>query len=140
MSKKTEKVFHQEPPKNNMRENEHQIIRDYIYNWKMNLENGLKKAKDHVLKKSSSAMKKEFEELKELSEFDTMLKLSIDDFERELSKVSFSNFYNHCNIAVYRQFYMFCVSFSRYLKLLARNVLAYIQAIASVQMILMLFS
>ena len=58
-----EKVVHQEPPKNNMRENEHQIIRDYIYNWKMNLENGLKKAKDHVLKNSSSAMKKKFKEL-----------------------------------------------------------------------------
>ena len=104
-----------------MRENEHQIIRDYIYNWKMNLENGLKKAKDHVLKKSSYGMKKNFKELKELNEFDTMLKLSIDDFERELSKVLFFNFYNHCNIAVYRQFYMFCVSFSRYLKLLGKK-------------------
>ena len=87
----------------------------------MNLEYGLKKAKDHVLKNSSSEMKKKFEELKELSEFDTMLKLSIDDFERELSKVSFFNFYNHCNIAVYRQFYMFCFSFSRYLKLLGKK-------------------
>ena len=104
-----------------MRENENQIIQDYIYNWKMNLENGLKKAKDHVQKKSSYGMKKEIKELKELNEFDTMLKLSIDDFERELSKVSFSNFYNHCNIAVYRQFYMFCVSFSRYLKLLDKK-------------------
>ena len=72
-----------------MRENEHRIIRDYIYNWKMNLEYGLKKAKDHVLKKSSCTMKKKFEELKELSEFDTMLKSSIDDFECELSKVFF---------------------------------------------------
>ena len=75
-----------------MRENENQIIQDYIYNWKMNLENGLKKAKDHVLKKSSYGMKKNFKELKELNEFDTMLKLSIDDFEHELSKVSFFNF------------------------------------------------
>ena len=87
----------------------------------MNLEYGLKIAKDHVLKNSSSAMKKKFKELKELSEFDTMLKLSIDDFECELSKVSFFNFYHHCNIAVYRQFYMFCVSFSRYLKLLDKK-------------------
>ena len=87
-----EKVVHQEPANNSMRENEHQIIRDYIYNWKMNLENGLKKAKDHVLKKSSCTMKKKFEELKELSEFNTMLKSSIDDFEHELSKVFFFNF------------------------------------------------
>ena len=72
-----------------MRENEHLIIRDYIYNWKMNLEYGLKKAKDHVLKKSSYVMKRKFKELKELSEFETMLKLSIDDFEHELSKVFF---------------------------------------------------
>ena len=56
-----EKVVHQEPANNRMRENEHQIIRDYIYNWKMNLEYGLKKAKDHVLKKSSCTMKKKFE-------------------------------------------------------------------------------
>ena len=84
-----EKVVHQEPAKNSMRENEHRIIRDYIYNWKMNLEYGLKKAKDHVLKKSYCAMKKKFEELKELSEFDTMLKSCIDDFEHELSKVFF---------------------------------------------------
>ena len=62
-----EKVVHQEPLKNSMRENVHRIIRDYIYNWKMNLEYGLKKAKDHVLEKSSYAMKKNLEELKELS-------------------------------------------------------------------------
>ena len=34
-------------------------------------------------------MKKTFKEWKELSEFETMLKSSVDDFEHELSKVFF---------------------------------------------------
>ena len=83
-----ERAVHQEPAKNSLRENEHGIIRDYIYNWKMSLENGIKKAKDHVLKKSSYTMKEKFEELKELGEFVKMLKSSTDDFEHELFKVS----------------------------------------------------
>ena len=99
----------------------------------MNLENGLKKAKDHVLKKSSCTMKKKFEELKELSEFDTMLKSSIDDFECELSKVLFFQF-----LQSLQYIYMVCVSFSRYLKLLI--IIIMIQAMASVWTILMPFS
>ena len=70
-----------------MREKEHRIIREYIYNWKTSLENGQKKAKYHVIEKSSNTMKKKFDELKVLREFHTMLKSSNDDFEHELSKV-----------------------------------------------------
>ena len=81
-----EKLVHQEPI--SKREKEYKIIRDYINNWKTSLENGLRKAKDYVLTKSSCRMKRKFKELKELREFDRMLKSSAEEFEVELSKVS----------------------------------------------------
>ena len=86
-----EKLVHQEPI--SMREKEYQIIRDYIYNWKTSLENGLRKAKDYVLTKSSYRKKRKFKELKELRKFDRMLKSSTDEFEGELSKVSYFIFF-----------------------------------------------
>ena len=81
-----EKLVHQEPI--SKREKEYKIIREYINNWKTSLENGLRKAKDYVLTKSSCRMKRKFKELKELREFDRMLKSSAEEFEVELSKVS----------------------------------------------------
>ena len=82
-----QEVVQQEPEKHKMREKEHRIIREYIYNWKTSLENAQKKAKDHVLEEFSYTMEQKFEELKVLRQFDTMLKSTNDDFEGELSKV-----------------------------------------------------
>ena len=86
-----EKLVHQKPI--SKREKEYKIIREYINNWKTSLENGLRKAKDYLLTKSSYGKKRKFKELKELREFDRMLKSSTDEFEGELSKVSYCIFF-----------------------------------------------